>query len=43
MSQDDHRTMLDAARAGDTDRATAVLKSHIGTAAATIDRFFAER
>jgi DNA-binding GntR family transcriptional regulator len=43
MSQDDHRAMLDAARARDTDCATAVLRSHIGTAAATIDRFFAER
>ena len=43
MSQDDHRAMLDAARARDIDRAAAVLKSHIGTAAATIDRFFAER
>lgn len=43
MSQEDHRLMLEAARERDAARATEVLRRHIGTAAETIARFFAER
>ncbi|TMV82043.1 GntR family transcriptional regulator [Thioclava sp. BHET1] len=43
MSQDDHREMLAAARAGDVARALAVLEHHLRTAAGTIAAFFAER
>ncbi|WP_108258714.1 GntR family transcriptional regulator [Mangrovicoccus ximenensis] len=43
MSQDDHRAMLEAARARDISRATQVLRGHLETAAATIAAFFAGR
>jgi DNA-binding GntR family transcriptional regulator len=43
LSQDDHRAMLAAARAGDSERAVAVLRGHLTVAAETIAAFFAAR
>ena len=43
LSQDDHRAMLAAARAGDGERAVVVLRRHLTVAAETIAAFFAER
>lgn len=43
LSQDDHRAMLDAAKARDVARAVAVLRGHLTTAAETIEAFFAGR
>ncbi|WP_206078330.1 GntR family transcriptional regulator [Poseidonocella sp. HB161398] len=43
LSQEEHRDMLEAARAGDIPRATRVLRRHLDTAAATIAAFFAAR
>jgi DNA-binding GntR family transcriptional regulator len=43
LSQDDHRAMLAAARAGDCERAVTLLRGHLTIAAETIAAFFAER
>jgi DNA-binding GntR family transcriptional regulator len=43
MSQEDHRGMLEAARARDVPRAVEILGSHLRTAAATLAAFFAQR
>lgn len=43
LSQADHRAMLAAAEAGEVERAVAILRTHIGTAAAAIAGFFASR
>lgn len=43
MSQSEHRAMLAAAETRDTARAVAILKTHLETAAATIDAFFRAR
>jgi DNA-binding GntR family transcriptional regulator len=43
LSQDEHRAMLTAARARDCSRATAILRTHLTTAAATIAAFFQTR
>jgi DNA-binding GntR family transcriptional regulator len=43
MAQEDHRAMLSAARAGDTDSAVAALERHIDIAARDIAGFFAAR
>lgn len=43
LSQQDHRAMLEAARAGDAPRAVAVLEAHLDRAAGAIARFFAAR
>ncbi|MDD3446631.1 MAG: GntR family transcriptional regulator [Zavarzinia sp.] len=43
MAQDEHAAILAAARAGDADEATRVLRTHIETAARDLERFFASR
>jgi DNA-binding GntR family transcriptional regulator len=43
MSQDDHRGMLEAARARDVPRAVEILHDHLRTAAATLAAFFTQR
>ncbi|MBC9178818.1 GntR family transcriptional regulator [Pseudoroseomonas ludipueritiae] len=43
MAQDDHRALLEAARAGDAEAAVAVLARHIETAARGMAEFFAGR
>lgn len=43
LSQAEHRAMLAAAEARDVERATAILKTHMQTAAATLAAFFRDR
>jgi DNA-binding GntR family transcriptional regulator len=43
MAQQDHRAMLEAAKAGQAEAAAAVLERHIDTAARDIAAFFAAR
>lgn len=43
LSQNEHRAMLEAARARDISKATEILRTHIETAAKTIQTFFANR
>lgn len=43
LLQNEHRAMLEAAQARDTTKATEILRTHIETAAKTIQAFFANR
>ena len=43
LGQDEHRAMLAAARRRDAQQAVEILRTHISTAAQTIQTFFAER